>query len=194
MHANPQNWQELGEQWGDGKKISNQTIDQPLTVYGAVRCSDSRITKNFTCYGSAVFSTTTSSSVATIYGRLTANDCTFKDLDVRCSDRPQEADETVTLTDTTVDKLLVKGPLTATKASLSHITSFSKEITLSESQVGMIEMMNCSGKSHKKASIELIDTVVDGDIIFSHKGGTVICSGTSKVKGRIVGGALIKKA
>lgn len=187
------NWQEFGDKWGDSKQIQNQKIDDNLTLYGkTISLTNVQLGKNFTCYGSVELIDTTVAGVATIYGPATTKDCVFKEIDIRCSNEKFGTKDIVQLTDTKVEKLLIKGDLHATKSSIGQITTFSSDITLKNSTVDSIIMMNNTETKHKKATIELIDTIIEGDIIFSQKGGTVKCTGTSEIKGRIEGGTLLK--
>ncbi len=199
-------WKECGENWGNAlaapksgalytyiaggiKKIANKKIPDNLRLYGKVQLKSVRVAKNLTCYGSADLSGVTVSGVTTMYGPMTAQKSTFNNLDVRCS---QEAQEGLTLSDAKVNKLLVYGTLKADRSTLEKVTAFSQELELTNSHVSSIVMMN-GQKNTKKAVIVLEDTMVDGPIYFSQKGGLVICKGTSQVTGKIIGGTLIKK-
>lgn len=208
-------WQECGENWasslenatswsGDGapklyevtkegiKKIVHKKLPDNVTLYGRVQLSDVDIAKNFTCYGFAEVANATVHGVTTMYGPMNANRCSFADMDIRCANEILDEPGTVQLSHTNVRKLFINGKLVTESSTIKSITTFFHELEVSNSHVGDITMMNGSHVKKRKAVIVLNNTIVEGSIQFSQKGGTVICKGTSLVKGEIIGGTLEK--
>ncbi len=209
------NWQECGENWGsalenatgihgDGiekpyevtkegiKKISHKKLTDNVTLYGRVQLNDVAINKNFTCYGFAEITNATINGVTTMYGPMNAMRSSFSDMDIRCSNEILDEPGTVNLVHTSVRKLFINGKLTTETATIKALTTFFHELELSNSHIGDITMMNGSHVKKRKAVIVLNNTVVEGSIQFSQKGGIVICKGTSFVKGEIINGSLEK--
>jgi hypothetical protein len=207
------NWQERGESWAssfengvlssnDGavyevtkegiKKISHQKLAENLTLYGRVQLADVHMAKNFTCYGFAEVSNTTVHGVTTMYGPMNAHRCLFADLDIRCANEILDEPGIVNLSHSSARKLFINGKLMTESCTVKSITTFFHELEMSHSHVGDITMMNGSQLKKRKAVIVLNNTIVEGSIQFSQKGGTVICKGSSVVKGEILGGTLEK--
>ncbi len=208
-------WQECGENWAmslengttwsdddapklyevtkEGiKRISHQKLPENVTLYGRVQLSDVSIAKNFTCYGFAEVAHATVVGVTTMYGPMNANRCTFTDMDIRCANEMLDEPGTVNLSHSSARKLFINGKLMTESSTIKSVTTFSHELEFSNSHVGDITMMNGLHGKKKKAVIILNNTIVEGSIQFSQKGGTVICKGTSVVKGEIIGGTLEK--
>ena len=204
------NWQEWGESVGNAlengtspnklyhvtksgiKKVSQRTIDDNLTLHGKIQLNKVAISKNFTCYGFANLSNTSVAGVTTMYGPIHAKGSRFNEMDVRCSKVMHNKYSSVKLSKCSVKKIFLNGKLEADSTDIEHITTFYHTLTLSDSHVESIDMINSSRNKNKRAVIELNNTIVEGSITFAQKGGTVICKGTSKVKGSIIGGTLIK--
>lgn len=209
------NWQECGENWGtslenaacshgDGlekpyevtkegiKKIFHKKLSDNVTLYGRVQLNDVDIQKNFTCYGFAEVTNATVNGVTTMYGPMNALRSSFTDMDIRCSNEILDEPGTVNLVHTSVRKLFLNGKLTTESSTIKALTTFFHELELSNSHIGDITMMNGSHVKKKKAVIILNNTIVEGSIQFSQKGGMVICKGTSVVKGEIINGTLEK--
>ena len=189
-------WEHVGEQWGnsfqhtkDGvQRLTEQTVSDNRRLYGHIIVEDVVFKKNLTCYGYTEFSNVRVHGVTTMYGPLTAESSVFKDMDVRCYNE-SSGKGIVKLTDCTVNKITLNGRLEATNTTLHKVITFSPETVLTDSTVQDINIMNAGNSG----IVELHNTIVEGSITFSQKGGKVICKGTSEVRGTITNGSLKKE-
>ncbi len=196
----PVDWERVGENWGnsfqhskDGvKHLTGKIVNESLRLYGHVKLDDVIIKKYFTCYGYAELNTVTVQGVTTMYGPMIAQNSTFTDVDIRCYNEAI-GKGTVSLNKCTLNKITLNGRLETKNTTIKQIITFAPDTVLSHSTVGDINVMNKALPKNEKAVVELHNTIVEGSITFSQKGGTVICKGSSEVRGTITNGTIIKE-
>ena len=108
----------------------------------------------------------------------------FKDLEINGS-----ADCTTIWVDRVIS---VNGSARFKKSQLNIMYIRGNQCDLIDTRVnGHIWVMSVqNGLGNTKEHILLVDTIVDGDIIFESKQGTVELQGTSKVLGNVIGGSV----
>lgn len=145
---------------------------------GQINCGKGEMSE-LSAHGIANMNSTSFTDDVTIYGKLTANNCDFKKLEIH-------GDATIdnsTLTDAYMYGFLslksceVKSPLNIFSNKASIIDSSTHNIIVNHSDNPVITLKNTS---------------VHGDIIFAGGFGTVKCLGNCNIEGKIEHGSIKK--
>ena len=198
----PSSWKELGTKWGAEpdsqgvvhddrtKQIRLKKFADSKTFYGTVEFEKTSFCKNLTCYGSARLTGSEVQGVTTMYGTLSAFGSTFKDMDVRAAEKNENQDTTLVLDTCQVTHLFLEGRLETSKSKLSSLKIVGNDVVCIDSTISDNIVIMASPSKSKRVVIELTNSVVEGSITFSQKGGIVICNGNSEVKGGVFGGTI----
>lgn len=90
---------------------------------------------------------------------------------------------------TVKESATINGPLQAKESRFDAITVGSSSIRLERSYAANITMK--SSRSVERQVVTLVDTVIEGRIVFEQGNGTVEFKGSSVVKGGVVGGTQV---
>jgi hypothetical protein len=151
-----------------------------LDVYGGISCTEVEILGRSLVSGGCCFTLCTLQSIE-VHGGFSAHDTQI------------------------LGKATIYGGVSLQKSHVQDVQVVANSIHCDHSEVNSIYMkqhQECTGfwkllsyigLCHEKVQrVELQDTQVYGDIVFEKVGGVVICKGACEIKGKIIGGTLIK--
>ncbi len=158
--------------------------------------------ESLSCSGSTKLHTVVVKQSAKCSGSLTSTKSTFGKISASGSSTLNETTVTgyasfsgaAKLTDSALHGTTsFSGSLTGTNSTFTTITlSRTSKLTLTNSTVGSIQVDDSSSSSPTK-DIDLYGGTVTGDIIFNYKDGKVILHNDATIKGKVIGGSIVKK-
>jgi hypothetical protein len=176
--------------------INNVTVNKNVTVYGATHIDNAEVKGNtaingaahitdallntLTLHGAGNFTRVMVSGHATVHGALDVKDAVFS------------------------DTLTLAGSLRASSTQFNHAAIKARDVYLDHCTAQSLEIDSRGNNSSfsffgfgiKKdypARLVLKSTMVDGDVTFLGKEGTVELDSKSAIKGRVINGVVIKK-
>lgn len=119
-----------------------------------------------------------------VNGSLEAEECTLNDVSVNGSVEFENCKISGTTT--------INGSAKFEDCDVKKVEVASSQVKFDESKVSSITMKKHTDLLGGSQKVLLDDTIVSGDVTFEQGDGTVVLEGSSKIKGKVVGGKIVK--
>ncbi|MCB9493233.1 MAG: hypothetical protein H6679_03090 [Epsilonproteobacteria bacterium] len=170
----------------NGKMVTEEGEHKSLAVNGTATLKKDHIKDTLSVNGVGDLEDVKVDRLVQVNGRLKARNCTFNEVKVNGR---AELEKCKILSDATI-----VGVLEAEDTRFEKLTIYAKKVWLKECSINQsIIFPERSDKKKEEQVLELVDTVVKGDITFEQKDGKVLLVGQSKVLGNIIGAQQAQK-
>lgn len=142
--------------------LDTVTVEGPLIVYGKLYANELKAQNTLTAYGKMVLDDSIIKGPIYAHGNLRMNNCTV------------------------TEKMSVYGKLEAKECHLPEIEFYARKLKLKSSVVKSIY----AGDKRGRKTITLIETIVEGDVLFEDGNGMVVLKKGARIKGKVTGGVV----